>query len=174
MGSAILFIVSYSMLLRKVSLSTKSPQVMTNAFVSTLILISMSVRASIVFTNEGFSLQRFTFNGNRNYSTQSKLFLAIFSLGIFFANLAESSLAESKSSQNPRLYQIREALATRLSTLANRPIPIIIERIKGSQSFMRCVAIMPVVCFLLGIQMQVTPMDNENTYSINLAYNAKI
>lgn len=147
---------------------------MTNAFLSTLILISMSVRASIVFTNERLSLQRFTFNDNRNYSTQSKLFLAIFLLGIFFTSLAESSLAESKSSQNPRLYQIREALATRLSTLANRPIPIIIERIKGSRSFIRCVALMPVVCFLLGIQMQVIPMDNENTYSINLAYNAKI
>lgn len=169
---AIVFTVSYLCLLRKVLISKYSHKLIITSLLSILILSGQRIRVQVVSTKEQFSVRRFTYGGDRNYNVQCKIFLAYSLLVVLFLGLPSSSYIEARMSENPRLYQTKKFLATRLSFLPNIDIPTKFEQVRNSPSFIRSVAIMPIVYIILASQIRATPMNKEGTLSIDLAYNA--
>lgn len=185
---AIIFTASYLSLLRKASILRYSRNLMRNSLLSILILSAPAIRMQFWPTCEQLVVGSYSYNGDRNYNLKCKIFLAYVLLVALFLGLSEFSFIQARISEDPRLHQAKEFLATRFSFLANREITAKIQQVRNSPSFIRSVALMPIVYAILALQIHVTPMNKEwakkgallqcptsqGTYTIELAYNARI
>lgn len=114
---AFVLTVSYLCLLRKASILRYSRNLTKPSLLSVHLLSGPTIRMQLWPTCEQLVVGSFSFNGNQNRNVPSKAFLAYFILVVLFLGLSESSFIEASMSENSRLYQTKEFLATRLLLL---------------------------------------------------------